>query len=528
MLTPVRAASNASFSSQSQTAAIVAGRLGNSVNAPAPVQQIEGSDLNSAIAGKLNILLLAVRARMVDALLDVLDTASRSISLPRKENETNLAFASRLADVIRQLPTAKVNELERQFADQGHNLPLRLIAEALNNPAGPEAARVAVYLETVRYKDRDLAAGAVVRSYGQNDASPMRSEQQRPEIMLHEDSRTAVFRSEPALVNQPLKAKIAVKDAGVLLADLIDELTVQPDEIIDIATMKMQAEEQPPAAPITIKNTEPEEAPSGEIAARVPVETEDQRASSAVAENAAAETPVIATPQPATEIDPIIPKNWAGIPASLTEATSEFIVAIIREQETDVLLEAVAVDPAIEIDIILDEAVIDAIPDNFAEQPAKAVMPEMALQPAPSVRAQQVEGAMTATLPRAVAETEPPSPVPAGEVAATSFATALTRHPDGMPYATQPYLFAKDSMKDPEMEEAPRQDHQSEEQPDEQQAQSDQDETEAEIQAEITGDAGAEETASQPDMLLLPAPGLAMAPVGEPAYALYQRMVGWE
>src|SRR4051794_29720718 len=105
MLTPVRAASNASFSSQSQTAAIVAGGLGNSVNAPAPVQQIEGSDLNSAIAGKLNILLLAVRARMVDALLDVLDTASRSIALPRKENETNLAFASRLADVIRQLPT---------------------------------------------------------------------------------------------------------------------------------------------------------------------------------------------------------------------------------------------------------------------------------------------------------------------------------------------------------------------------------------------------------------------------------------
>jgi hypothetical protein len=528
MLTPVRAASNASFSSQSQTAAIVAGGLGNSVNAPAPVQQIEGSDLNSAIAGKLNILLLAVRARMVDALLDVLDTASRSISLPRKVNETNLAFASRLADVIRQLPTAKVNELERQFADQGHNLPLRLIAEALKNPAGPEAARVAFYLETVRYKDRDLAAGAVVRSYGQNDASPMPSEQQRPEIMHHEDSRTAVFRSESAPVNQPLKAEIAVKDAGVLLADLIDELAVQPDEIIDIATVKMQAEEQPHAAPVTIKNTGPEEASSGEIAARVPVETEDQKASPAVAGNAAAETPVIETPQPATEIDPIIPKNWTGIPASLTEAASEFIVAIIREQETDVLLEAVAVDPAIEIDIILDEAVIDAIPDIFAEQPAKAVMPEMALQPAPSVRAQQVEVAMTATLPRAVPQTEPQSPVPADEVAATSFAPALTRLPDGMPYATQPYLFAKDSMKDPEMEEARRQDQQSEEQPDEQQAQSDQDETEAETQAEITGDASAEETASQPDMLLLPAPGLAMAPVGDSAYALYQRMVGWE
>ncbi len=50
MLTPVRAASNASFSSQGQTAAIVASGLGHSVIAPPPVNAVEAADLNSAIA----------------------------------------------------------------------------------------------------------------------------------------------------------------------------------------------------------------------------------------------------------------------------------------------------------------------------------------------------------------------------------------------------------------------------------------------------------------------------------------------
>ncbi|MGO7422955.1 hypothetical protein ACCT09_24585, partial [Rhizobium ruizarguesonis] len=167
MLTPVRAASNAIFSSQGQTAAIVASGLGHSVIAPAPVNAVEAADLNSAIAGKLNILLLAARERMVEALFDVIDAAGRSISLDRGEDESNLAFASRLADAIRRLPTARIDEVERQLTENGHSVPIRTIAEALKNPTGPEAARVVAYLEIVRYKDRDLAAHAVVRSYGQ-------------------------------------------------------------------------------------------------------------------------------------------------------------------------------------------------------------------------------------------------------------------------------------------------------------------------------------------------------------------------
>ena len=51
MLTPVRAASNTSLSSNGQSVAIVACGLARSIFAPAPVQAVEGSDMNSAIAG---------------------------------------------------------------------------------------------------------------------------------------------------------------------------------------------------------------------------------------------------------------------------------------------------------------------------------------------------------------------------------------------------------------------------------------------------------------------------------------------
>src|SRR6478735_2725497 len=116
MLTPVRAASNTSLSSNGQAAAIVASGLARSIVAPAPVQAVEGSDLNSAIAGKLNLLLAAARERMFDALLDAINAASVALPLPRQDGETNLAFASRLADVIQKLPAVRINEIETQLA----------------------------------------------------------------------------------------------------------------------------------------------------------------------------------------------------------------------------------------------------------------------------------------------------------------------------------------------------------------------------------------------------------------------------
>ncbi len=64
-------------------------------------------------------------------------------------------------------PTEKA-ALERTLNQVVKGVSIRLLTEILNNPAGPEAARVALQLETAQLLDRDLAAKAVVSSYRQN------------------------------------------------------------------------------------------------------------------------------------------------------------------------------------------------------------------------------------------------------------------------------------------------------------------------------------------------------------------------
>ncbi|MFB2606505.1 hypothetical protein ACE04B_31855, partial [Rhizobium phaseoli] len=346
MLTPVRVASNASFSSQGQTAAIVASGLDRSVIAPAPVNAVEAADLNSAIAGKLNILLLAARERMVEALLDVLDAAGRAISLDRGDDETNLAFASRLADAIRRLPAASIDEVERQLGGEGHSLPLRMIAEALKNPTGPQAARIVAYLEIVRYKDRDLAARAVVRSYGQNDASPMRADA-RPEIQLHEGSL-------PAAMRQPVERAPAPADTHVGAEPLMtDATTVAPEAVEAAAEPKTpQPENNARSALATAEELAPENPVAPEAEAGQSMETaavSDRRET--------AEPPAIQPRVNSEKADPVIPRNWTGIVASMTEEVSEMIATIIREQDVDIVLADGPVEAAVEIDTILDDAV---------------------------------------------------------------------------------------------------------------------------------------------------------------------------
>jgi hypothetical protein len=86
MLSPVRAASSSSFPSQGSTSALSVSDIVRSVTAVAPVNQVESPDLTSGATAKLNILLLAVRARMVEALLNVLTATGEALSQPRDDN----------------------------------------------------------------------------------------------------------------------------------------------------------------------------------------------------------------------------------------------------------------------------------------------------------------------------------------------------------------------------------------------------------------------------------------------------------
>ncbi|MGR9423386.1 hypothetical protein [Rhizobium leguminosarum] len=514
MLTPVRAASNASFSSQGQTAAIVASGLGHSVIAPPPVNAVEAADLNSAIAGKLNILLLAARERMVEALFDVIDAAGRSISLDRGEDESNLAFASRLADAIRQLPTAGIDEVERQLTEQGHSVPLRTIAEALKNPTGPEAARIVAYLEIVRYKDRDLAARAVVRSYGQNDASPMRAEA-RPEIRLHEDSLPAAMRQPADKVPAPADSLIE----AAALTTTEEALIAESVEAADPETSQAENRAQP--TPATASEVAPEKSASQEIETRQPLSTE------AAAADDTQETPEPPAIQPhamSEKVDPVIPRNWAGIVASMTEEVSELIATIIREQDVETVLEDVAVEAAVEIDAILDDAVISDATETL-RQPAEFTAPDPRQSAALRPPQMDIEAAAAAARqPKEISAQPQMMPIP--ETAEASYVPLAAKMPEGLAYSQLPYQFAKDTPSNETAGEThhQHQNHRDDASEDQQQARSGGED--AEPDAETTDAAPERRTPRMIDAE--PSAYQPGRPADDPVYALYQRMVGWE
>jgi len=499
MLTPVRAASNTSLSSNNQSVAIVASGLVRSIVAPAPVQAVEGSDLNSAIAGKLNLLLAAARERMFDALLDAINAASEALPLPRQEGETNLAFAARLADMIQKLPAARINEIETQLAADGHTLPLRLIAEALRNPAGPEAARVVAYLESIRYKDRDLAARAVVRSYRQNDASPLRAEQ-RPDIVLQEDS----------LLPQPKGDAAPAREAQ---AQTPARQTAEPAARPPLAAL--------PALPVeTIVEIAAEPETAGEL---LPAKSADEiieaeePASEAPHQLAEAETHQTIPVAVKDRAEPAIPKIWPAVLASITEEASELLVAIIGEQEVATLLDALAAeadDP---------EAMSEQVPGDETKEamdgPEQAATQKQA-QPADAAAARTV-AADAAQIARQQKEIAAQPQVLPSDLAELAQKSGLLRPADGVGYMATPYHFAKDGAerRDPQMH---RSDYEGGAGEDEQEAQS----------GEEQQSAGQQEQQRPQGRVPADLPEIEARPeeprVADPVFALYQRMVGWE
>ncbi|MFK0332603.1 hypothetical protein ACIQUB_15855 [Rhizobium sp. NPDC090275] len=539
MLSPVRAASSSSFPSQGSTSALSASDIVRSVTAVAPVNQVESPDLTSGATAKLNILLLAVRARMVEALLNVLTATGEALSQPRDDNEPDLVFASRLADAIQKLPAAKIEVIERQLAAQGHAIPLRLLAEALQNPAGPAATRIAAYLETIGTRDRDLATRAVLKSYSQNDGSPARPEQ-RPEISLHRDTVTSAPRAATAATASAGARNAPTSAAAAGTTGHESDVTAQV-AVTDEAPTAPVAERAEPKAAMTAASA----ALSTDEAAEAPVAAE---VSAPPAEAEATEVAAEPTATRDTKADPIIPKNWVGIPASLSKDETDMIVVIIRDQATETLLEAVDVEPAVDIDVLLDDTLIADIPDNLkrpAEQMlmANGLAKPMIAQAAPSPL--EAVAAQAAARQPTQADTDTPSAT--RQMIDATYAPVLMKVIEGVPYAPQPYDFAKDETDDAGSREMNREDHngnidQDDENEDgDDQNRADEAETlEEQVPAENDSDDAAFMAAQQSaiaapmldeaggPILMLPGPGLPIAPASDEAYARYRRMVGWE
>ncbi len=127
------------------------------------------STVNANVEGKLNMLLVAARERMLDSLLSAIDAASKVMNVPREPGESNTAYAQRVAAAIRTLtPPQLAIAQQRLDAQMRTPVPLPLLAAALEDPESPQAVQLALSLEQASAAEPDAVLKAVVNSYGQN------------------------------------------------------------------------------------------------------------------------------------------------------------------------------------------------------------------------------------------------------------------------------------------------------------------------------------------------------------------------
>lgn len=125
--------------------------------------------VSNAATGRVNVLNLSGPEMAMD-LSKLSEAIAKALDLPAGAGESPAMHALRLANAILALNAGPSMALERQLSHLLQGLSLQLVALALKNPGGAEAARIAAYLELGRQKG-DAVTQAVVASYQQNEAS---------------------------------------------------------------------------------------------------------------------------------------------------------------------------------------------------------------------------------------------------------------------------------------------------------------------------------------------------------------------
>lgn len=161
MLPPVSATFRPRAEHPSPTPPAAAQPPANTANtAPVEAETLAG--------GRLDILALAGQLSLARGLSVLAETIGKLLKIDRQEGEPLADYAQRLAEAIRALSPADRAALERSLNQIVKGISLRLLAEILKNPAGPEAAQLSLRMELAQFLGRDLAARAVASSYRQN------------------------------------------------------------------------------------------------------------------------------------------------------------------------------------------------------------------------------------------------------------------------------------------------------------------------------------------------------------------------
>jgi hypothetical protein len=141
--------------------------------APAAIRDDARTTLpaNLLSGGRIDLLSLSGQLHLAQGLSIFAETVGAYLKISRREGESLVDYAHRLAEALKTLTTAQRAILEQSLAQMVRGMTLRLLTEILDNPLGPEAARLNAYMEAGQFANRDLLARAVVSSYRQNAAS---------------------------------------------------------------------------------------------------------------------------------------------------------------------------------------------------------------------------------------------------------------------------------------------------------------------------------------------------------------------
>ncbi|TWF52824.1 hypothetical protein [Neorhizobium alkalisoli] len=173
MLPPVRAPSSVSPDYQSQVPQIA---IRPRLDLASAHSHAAANDMPLS-GGRLDILSLSGQLQIAQGSSIFAETIGALLDMPRGENEPLTDYAKRLTEAVKAMSPGERAVLERMLNQLVKGVSVRLLAEFLNNPAGLEAAKLAMSIEGAQLAGTDQATSAVVSSYRQNggDAAASRT-----------------------------------------------------------------------------------------------------------------------------------------------------------------------------------------------------------------------------------------------------------------------------------------------------------------------------------------------------------------
>ena len=523
------------------------------------------STVNASVEGKLNMLLVAARERMLDSLLSAIDAASKVVNVSREPGESNTAYAQRVAAAIRSLtPPQLATAQQRLDAQMRTPVPLPLLAAALEDPESPQAVQLALSLEQASAAEPDAVLKAVVNSYGQNAGqvetpaprAPVSAPLQRAADLATLATALAAATEEPAsAIPTPTTATPATAQPAAQPAPAAQQ-TPQPGTPVQSASAPAAGQTivAPTAQTQTVAQNgiaaAPQAAPAGSVAAATAQPSalaslvDDLTASvllTAVAAEAELPTEVALIRSPLAP--PPVPRDIQQIEADIKQGLQVVISPPAMATDPDLL--QIINNPSSSVEKIIAQA----LTGNSAAQTSSTQTPAVNESPkspvaAAAMPASLAEGPETSgALP--VASGKPPlqtsSVTPMAVYEAAEQATMSAPLPLGVPFVVANYLPVDTPDKSSESKLLNRVDPvgdeeggqaQDEENPqgqDEEQAHAEESPAQAEGEASEEAEAGpasAREDNVRPELVALPQP--LRDPLHDHAFDFYRRMVTWE